>query len=556
MSKIKVLYHGVSVYQILCAMVHRLAYHGQDEAAVMISEYYAPKPELQHFVENLKKFKIFDDVWIVPEAKFKKKRGKKLDEKSNLAQIEAVIKNICREFEKWGVDLSCFDKIYIASDNWSLGIYCLSHKIPYFYFEDACGMLTDLERYNEIIRENDMDNYIISKYLHGAGRSKLARKLYCNVEHQIGDINEKEIKDRIEDFSIHTILREKIPDKIPLILKIYDSKPYKMDEKKEVVLFLTQFVRSLARKDLNMQREMTALLLDYFSENAVVVFKEHPKDSFLNYHQFGEDTYKIERKLPSELLPFLFSRQLKAAITASSTSIWGLGDLAREYYSFSPHIESNYLYLHTAYGIAKIVENILKQVDVEIEIEMEEKIYLENFLKLFQIKNENRIHFCENNRREGKRKLVIFDNAKESFDIYLRYEKEKLKNIIAYDIEIKNEKAVFIPYQKEIFVYCEDEEVSKILRKLKFKKKLRFSHQIIEMRAKMTDEMALLEGRKKALECEIERKKLEKERLEQSDLDVRSNAPEKTGEEEMEEDEKIESFYFQRSFRHCKMQII
>lgn len=97
----RVLYHGVSVYQVLCCIVHRLAYHEKEEAILMISEHYAPKPERMHFIDNLKKLQIFDDVMVVPEASFKKKRGRKLDRNSSPSQIEMVIKNICREFEAW-----------------------------------------------------------------------------------------------------------------------------------------------------------------------------------------------------------------------------------------------------------------------------------------------------------------------------------------------------------------------------------------------------------------------------------------------------------------------
>lgn len=555
----RVLYHGVSVYQVLCCIVHRLAYHEKEVAILMISEHYAPKPERMHFIYNLKKLQIFDEVMVVPEANFKKKRGRKLDKNSSPSQIEMVIKNICREFEGWAPKISSFDKIYIASDNWSLGIYCLWNKIPYYYFEDACGMLTDLERYYEIIQSTDMDNCIISKYLHGAGQSKLARKLYCNIEYQKGDISDE----RIEDFSIYHILREKIPHKIHRILKIYDSEPYEMDDKREVSLFLTQFIRSLAIKDLNMQREMTALLLDYFAKDTILAFKSHPKDIFINYRQMGENMYIVRRNLPSELLPFLFPRQLKSAITASSTSIRGLGKLAKEYYSFSPDIEKNYLYLHTAYTIIKIIENVREER--KININMEEDSYLDNFLRFYGLQRREQNILTQKRRGqvyEGedtqisnifvetdgvkkrerqmevkdtkKRDIVIFDNCEDKYSICLQYTKEELKKFLVWNLRVKREEESYFFYQKQIWVYCGDDKIRKDLKNLKIEKKLELSKQILQIQSQEVDEMTRLEGKKRALEYIMERK-------------ARNGEEDK--EQELDEDEMIENFYFQRNFK-------
>ncbi len=554
----RVLYHGVSVYQVLCCIVHRLAYHEKDEAILMISEHYAPKPERMHFINNLKNLHIFDEVMIVPEASFKKKRGRKLDKNSSPSQIELVIKNICREFEGWAPKLSSFHKIYIASDNWSLGIYCLWNKIPYYYFEDACGMLTDLERYYEIIQSTDMDNCIISKYLHGAGQSKLARKLYCNIEYQKGDISDE----RIENFSISYILREKIPHKIDSILKIYDSEPYKMDDKKDVSLFLTQFIRSLAIKDLNIQREMTALLLDYFAGKTIIAFKPHPKDIFINYRQLGKNRYIVRRNLPSELLPFLFPKQLKSAITASSTSIRGLGKLAKEYYSFSPDIEKNYLYLHIAYTIVKIIENVKEEK--KIEINMKEDSYLDNFLRFYglQKKEENILSqrgvskICEKShiqigtifietdgdkRREGQmdiknigeRDIVIFDNCEDKYNICLQYTKEELEKFVVCNLRVRKEEESYFSYQKQIWVYSGEDKIRENLKNFKIEKKLELSNQILQIQSKEADERVRLEGKKKALQYIMDRRIEEKVDKEQ----------------QLDEDEMIESFYFQRDFK-------
>lgn len=513
----RVLYHGGTVYQVLSCIVHRMAYHVDDDTVLMITDHYAQSQVLESFTQKIRQLELFDEVLIVPEKEFKKKRGKKLTQKSSKADIERVIQNICQAFEAWFPNLSEFDEIYIASDNWTVGIYCLARKIPYHYFEDSCGILTDRKHYYDILRGLDSSNYVISNYLGGAGASKTAVELICNLEYQKGDTSDE----RIVHFSIYDTLKEQGTDKINTVLKLYDCEPYDMDAERPVALFLTQKVLVLAVKDLNVQMDLTAVLLDYFAEGMEIVFKPHPSDIYFDYEKIIKGSFVIRRSLPSELLPFMFDQKLKRAITASSTSIAGVEALTEESYSFSPDIEVNYSYLHIAYAMARIIEGLGEERNIIIN--MKESSYLENFLKLLKIKGadcteyENCIFVETDNtpqmegeldiKRIKKKDIILFDNYQNRYEFLLKYPNLDDSNLLVWNLGIKQIGSQYIDVNHQIWLYCEDEQVREKLRKMEFTKELRNSNKEISLKPEQVNQMLIMQGKVKALEYALNKQK-------------------------------------------------
>lgn len=513
----RVLYHGGTVYQVLSCIVHRMAYHQEDEVTLMIADHYAKKQVLENFVQKMKQLQLFDEVLIVPEQEFKKKRGKKLTGKSTSAEIEKMIQNICDAFEQWYPNFSDFEEVYVASDNWTVGIYCLAKEIPYQYFEDSCGILTDRKRYYSILRGLDSSNYVISNYLGGAGASKTAVKLICNLDYQKGDTSDE----RIVHFSIYDALKEQGKEKINTVLELYDCEPYNMNTKKPVALFLTQKVLVLAIKDLNIQLDFTKILLDYFAQGMEIVFKPHPSDIYFDYEKRIKGSFVIKGSLPSELLPFMFDRKLNRAITASSTSIAGVESLTEESYSFSPDIEVNYSYLHIAYAMARIIKEIKEKRNIIIN--MKENLYLENFLKLFKIDFCDTIKYdtsifieTENTqamqgsidlKKLKKEDIILFDNYQNRYQFLLEYPDFDDSNLLVWDLKVKQTKNEYVDVSHQIWLYCASKEVRERVRKMEFKKELQHSEKTISLKPAQVNQMLIMQGKIKALEYALAQQK-------------------------------------------------
>ncbi len=389
-----VLYHVSTTYQLLYCIVHRLARHSQEEAGLLMVEYIQPESERKAFVSRLENTGWFSFVRLVPENQFKLKRGNALTEQSSPQEIESVIRNVCACVESWkGFDLSEFSRIYIGSDQWSFGIYCLANHIPHVYIEDASGMLSQRERYMQITKEINLTNYVISQYLHGAGTSEYETARLCDERNFINGFTD----DKAENFSIYDALRYEIPQRVPEILAFYGASPIHVEDGKPICMYMTQYLKSMAIKDLDVQEEITNMLVDYFSDGCRLIIKPHPKDIWLNYHRMFPDAILLPHKMNSELLPFLFERPIDRVLTASSTSVGGMAPFAHEVYQFTTEIETRYEHLHAIYIAAMVAKELARcsQQGLSISYSGINRTQVENFLKILKTpmdKDGLRIH--------------------------------------------------------------------------------------------------------------------------------------------------------------------
>lgn len=482
-----ILYHASTMYHLLCCIVHKLAYHPDDDAELLMLEYIKPDKNRKAFLKQVLDSGFFATARYVPEQKFKLKKGNALDDTSNEKEIKAVIENISKTFESWfDEDITKFDEIYVASDQHSLGIYLTSKGIPYHYFEDASGMLSEQSRYISITKSNNMTNHIINEYLGCMGRNSCVKSKLCDLRHQQkGFYDEK-----AEDFCIYDILKFKIPDKVQEIIKFFGDIPHKIRGDKKICLYLTQDLNTLKIKDLDLQELMMTTLVDYMcGDEYVLVVKPHPKDRWQNYRRIFSDCILLEKSEPSELLPFVIDREVDMALTASSTSIRGVDKFAIHSYCFTTDIETNRERIDDMYVAALL----LKELEVN---------------NIGTIRNINEIQITNLLNRCG----IIFDNGNvlidggmqknDNLDVY-DYKLSillNLGNIINFNADIPTEglyiiTADFLPKgtslmrekQLMIFAYTRDKEIQSRLESLIIRKQLKYTQADIAVRCKKAD---------------------------------------------------------------------
>lgn len=195
-----ILYHGSTAYHVLYSIVHKVYFHKNEKAVLMITEYMSQKGDLEVFIQKIKERGWFEDILVIPEAEFRRKVGRKLTERSESEEIENVIKDMNDVLLQWyPAGFKQFNELYVAGDQWSVGVYLLSNKIPYYYMEDASGLLGDETRYLNLMKESTPQNYIICEYLQGAGRNRIVKGKLCDIDNQPKDFyDEKAI-----DYSIY-----------------------------------------------------------------------------------------------------------------------------------------------------------------------------------------------------------------------------------------------------------------------------------------------------------------------------------------------------------------
>lgn len=506
-----ILYHASTSYHVLCCIVHKLAYHKDEKATFMIVEHMLPKNELKLFIDKLNTFSWFDEILSVPEGSFRLSHGKTLNQNSSEYDILEVIDNICTEVDRWYPSgFRQFKEIYIASDQWSIGVYLLSHKISHHYFEDASGMLGDMDRYLTIIRDINLTNYIISNYLKGAGRSDLIVEKLCDLQNQpAGFYDEKAV-----DFSIYNVVSAMPAALIEDLLLLYGARRYKINSVKKVVVYMTQFLRTLAIKNLEIQEHITTLLLDYFAEDCTVIIKPHPKDRWIDYQRLLPGALILDNSLPSELLPFVLEGEIDLVLTASSTSIGGMAYISKNKISFGTDIEIHYERLHKLYVTAKIINEVFQeQVIVTRNIKQG---HLDHFLSLYsrdfyRRELDHPVIYIDGGQPlieetynssyiiKPEADILIFLNFNEAYS-FLTYPFLKHKYFIVFEDKLDK--------KNEIWVYCENNEERKKIMSIKERKILSYSGTELEISCEEASTTMILHGKMKALQYALKQKEL------------------------------------------------
>lgn len=70
-----ILYHASTMYHLLCCIVHKLAYHPNDDAELLMLEYIKPDKSRKSFLKQVIDSGFFTTARYVPEQKFKLKKA-------------------------------------------------------------------------------------------------------------------------------------------------------------------------------------------------------------------------------------------------------------------------------------------------------------------------------------------------------------------------------------------------------------------------------------------------------------------------------------------------
>lgn len=492
-----ILYHGSTVYHSLCAIVHKLAYHPNDKAELLLVQYMFPEDEMEYFIRNLKATGWFEQIRIVPESDFAGLYDKSIQVGSSTGELRAAAKRVNREVTKWlGCDLASYDEIYLLAEQWSVGLAILYQKLPNYYFEDGSGLLGDEERYFRIVKEVNLKRYLLLKYLGGGGNNEFTKAKYCNMEGQPDGFFDR----KAVDFNIAKIIREKIPQHIPDLLRLYHGEKVECTPDREITLFMTQFIRSMAVQNLDVQKQMTAFLFDYFvNPHSLLVIKPHPKDKFLDYNVLAPGCLVLDRRLPSELLPFVFDRPVRLALTASSTSVHAVSDMAKMAMHFEKDIESHFYELPLYDAVVYILEHIYN--GQKVVLRGREKNYIENFLRIryqTMILKEHWKQSCiyvnpGKNEGIGEKDVCIFTDPSGEF-LLDAGRKAECYMIAHICVRQKNRSCFY-----KLYIYTQSRKKRRELEEIVMEKQLHHAGAHIEMYVEPADRLRIEQGKQKAL---------------------------------------------------------
>lgn len=324
-----ILYHVISNYQLLCAIVHKLSIYPTKDSTILISQWICEKcrnwEKLDRFFNN-----------VIPINAMIAIGEKKFFSEKNVHYIEALLK-------KFDIDCSECEEIHIAGAHYCFGAFLTENHIPYIYWEDAAGLLSR----PSIMAKNEIAQPYKQKYCieHGlySGHNDAVLKRICNINAQIEGFHD----DLVEHFDVTAEL-EKLPaDKRKEILAIFAT-TQSIDIPKNSVIFLTQHFANLQIMSFENQALIYQLVIDYFFKEKNIVFKPHP-DDLMYYSLLFPDCQIIHESFPSEFLPFIFTNKPSTIATISSTGVFNLRKKFECFFSMDFKFQEHFYVIHRYY---------------------------------------------------------------------------------------------------------------------------------------------------------------------------------------------------------------
>lgn len=329
-----VLYHAISSYQLLCAMVHKILKNPGEKSVLLLPDFIVKKyPQYTEVV----KLGIFDEVYLFPYLK--------------IDHCEETIKQKTAYYYELTVPykIDMFREINILGGHFYFSTYLIQKKIEFNFFEDAPGMLKkseqlfyDLYKKYPVHAQVAQDNGLFS------GENEYIKTVYCL---EGGDDN------KFVKFDIHLWLKELKKKDINKIIKFFRVDKIKI--KKKTVVFFTQQFASLGIMSQIQQRNLISWLVNRIEQEVDVVVKTHPDDN--EKYDFSERVEEIRIPFPAELLPFIVSKRAMAAVTISSTSVIGAQYFCKYTFSFAEVFKD--MYSHRDEYVSMI--NIMKYIEEE-----------------------------------------------------------------------------------------------------------------------------------------------------------------------------------------------
>ena len=391
------LYYAVTNYHLLCCILHAIKYHAKEDNILYLSCWH---PDNEILIKQLKKTNVFSRVELFQEVAFPS-GNKKISNKQMEIDIKKIIECIPKKFIE---DVSKSTEINIAGDHYCVSVYLEKNKIIYNYLEEACGVLSDEERLMKIIRNIDYSRYQIMKKLKLPGNHSFIKTRYGDLNHQLdGYSNNKDVHFSVPDI-LGTLSKKQLKD----IVKVFSEEEFEIP--KSSTLLLTFHYVNMNLLDLESQRYLYSILLDYFFKGNKVVIKQHPSDVQPDYHKWFPRALILPRKMPSELLPFLSENKFTRALTSYSTSIFSLKSYCNDVVSFGMYIEKQFKLIHKYYFILNMLKEISNKEDYKIiGLGLDDSI-VKNILKEYDINNLN-INLVSNisDINKEKKKIIVID---------------------------------------------------------------------------------------------------------------------------------------------------
>lgn len=553
-----VLYHCVSAYHMIHAMVHRRRKHSRDYAVLIMADFSKNK-----FADYQELSTFFDEIILFPYREIEH-------------DTATIVDSITRMYEKYmHYKITEFDDIYVAAAHYYFSIYLMVNKVRFHFLEDGCGILSKPKvSYDIVMNYAPVQANIAQTYGMFDGNNPYVIDRICNMTAQSFPLE----GENIVDFDLVKEMKMCKKDYVDAILRFFRMDKIEEDFTDAVLIF-TQQMANLGIVSFEEQVVIYQLVVDFFLPDKRILFKAHP-DDVMYYSYLFPESRMLEGRYPAELLPFLTDRMAETSLTIFSSSVLSVRSAFRENifcgYDFDKtykKIDSYYFALDILNGLSdeeynfygygvdvtlienllrygltqqkvkfeyprhlsrhekekkvillddkKFISDVFRNADKEVEFEYE-KIKLDALAGIPEQTEEKEEHPAETVWGEeskvfdtddvielienaGDNDLIIFVNTQRDYCFYRYDKKDIFEKMIPVRIQrkrVRNENVYYDDTTLTLYFYARNKEVREMIKKYEGKKQLKHTG-ILEQVDRMTDEqrrIAILEGMLEATE--------------------------------------------------------
>ena len=516
------IYHSISYYQTLVCLVHSCK-NTDDKKVILISG----SIEKSLDVKWLKKF--FDEVVFIDiRVGFVP-----VDTETTIIDEDILQEYFDGIFKSIHVEIDDDTKFYAGGCHYNFGVYLSVKQFPFYYIEEACGLLSNPDHVRNIDRNNRKEIDLVDGLgLYDATAQNIVG-IICNANEQFENYENP----KMVHFDTSKELLSLDEESIKGIMRVYGDVEKKSIPSNSVVV-LSQHYANLNMMTYDEQAELYGLFFDYFLEGKHILVKRHPADN-MAYSAMFDNVDVIKERFLSEFIPVVMEPLPTMIATISSTGIKPLRSVSESCLELDFDFEKRPEVLHRTYMALKLIADLALNFDVfyyrinksmmknlcEYSDPMLRDLNLVEVSSLDEV-NENSILIVDNLPDEAYKernieeiadyfvnecsaKAIIFINSDSKYIFHKSLDGARWENIVPININISYnapfEGAGLHKYCKneQFYVYSKDKEVLRMASEFKNSKELKHSKLVIntegyDSEAKL--KIAILQGMLEASE--------------------------------------------------------
>lgn len=384
-----ILYHCVSAYHVIQAMVHRRQKFPAEKAVLMLAAFSVNK-----FADYRELNNFFDEIILFPYREIAHNTDTIVSDTAKLYEEHV-------RYEIWE-----FDEIYVAAAHYYFSLYLIANHVRFHFMEDGGGILSKPKvSYDIVMKYAPVQANVAQTYGMFDGNSPYVIDRICNVKAQSFPLQ----YENIVDFDLVTEMQKCGDEYIDMILKFFRVEKTNQDLSDTALVF-TQQLANLGIVSFEEQIMIYQLAIDFFLPDKKILFKVHPDDIMYYGYLFPESEI-LQGRYPAELLPFIAEKMAETSLTVFSSSVLGIRTAFRQNIFCGYDFDRTFYKTDSYYFVLDILSRLNSEeynfygygVDINL---------MENLLK-YCVPSQHKLrftyprHFC--GKTESKSVLVIDD---------------------------------------------------------------------------------------------------------------------------------------------------